>query len=86
MTNPWLGVGTGTLVRVSSLGIEGYGVITTITTDSAQAYGHPETDQRGLTYAVQMRDGCVLIDVRPEEITVVDRSDPEQLEEWLRHG
>jgi len=86
MTNQWLGVGTGTIVRVTTFDVTGYGVITTITTDPAQAYGNPESDQRGITYAVQMRDGRELIDVRPDEITVVDMTDPEQLDGWLRHG
>ena len=86
MTNQWLGVGTGTLVRVSSFGVEGFGHVTGINTDPVQAYGNPEPGQRGLTYSVEMRDGRTLIDIRPDEIEVVDLTDLEQLEEWLRHG
>ena len=86
MTNQWLGVGTGTLVRISSFGVEGYGVVTEITTDPVHVFGQVEPIPGSLTYAVEMRDGRTRIDIRPDEIEAVDLTDPEQQEEWLRHG
>ena len=86
MSNWWRGIGTGSLVRVQSLGIDAWGTVTDLTIDPAEAYGQPEPTERGVRYRVAIPNGKVLRDVRPDEIIEVDMDDPEQLDEWLRHG